>query len=243
MSNDGFIPVLSKKSRKQRQAKQPEPVTQVEVDDWNERLEQWQGKPDESAWFKPIEKPPELDLKVWEFQGRIDSLKDFIPFWRRNVYAAENGQEMEKYEGFLEEMAARENCPWGEPQPNESAAGWDNGAAAVKWEDAADLVWPVEGASDEKAWRMDNADTGGWGVNAWEPPHDPWAAEPVVQNTWSGTPSGPDNRKLDNTPRVGGNAKDTEVHSWRTKGPNKAYVPASRKKKNTRKVCMQRSND
>jgi hypothetical protein len=201
MNEDGFIPVKThyKKSRKQRQRK-PVPAPVVQEDDWQQRLELWQGKGDDSAWFQPAERLSED--KVGEHQSRVDRLKDLVPFWRNNVDAAERGEPMAKYADFLDRVFTEEDewtagdswgaagANWGMPK-NEWGAlnggGWDSGNHDG-WGPVDDGGWVAPEAVKADEWATNNDKDAGWGDQAWES-YDPWGPGKWQQNLWTGAPA------------------------------------------------------
>ncbi|KAI0691338.1 hypothetical protein BC835DRAFT_122314 [Cytidiella melzeri] len=240
--SEGFktVKVRSKKPRKQWQQKikkpDPTPVT-VEEDGWNERLQLWQGQPDDSAWFKPDDRP--AGDKGWERQDRVDRLAEFVPFWRDNVYAAERGEVMEKYEGFLDKLYAKEeswrlvaddygwDAPaevgWGSAQHN--ADGWGQ-VDASGWTEAG------KGEGNDVGWDVENGDDGGWGSKWWEDSYDPWAQAVVRQDDWGIAPPPVEGDRQPNSSwRHGGvGSVDKGVNSRPCVGARRPSVSAPRRK-------------
>lgn len=133
---------------------------------------------DLSGWAMPA-KP--ANPGIWEKQGRIDKLRDTIPFWLKNVDAANNDREMTKMEEFLNQIYADEdrwNEEWANDQP---AEGWPE---ANEWDSPGSErdTWAVRDDADVHLSWGPQANTAAWGIpemtpgsNPWEPKSDPAA--------------------------------------------------------------------
>ncbi|CCM05179.1 uncharacterized protein FIBRA_07388 [Fibroporia radiculosa] len=67
------------------------------------RHESLEWQPADLSGWNP-ESTPYDDLQKWERQGRVDRLRDLIPFWQDGVLAAERGEEAGRMEEFLERL-------------------------------------------------------------------------------------------------------------------------------------------
>ena len=137
-----------------------------------------------SGWLAPS-KPPEnpVAFKAWEQQGKVDRLRDLIPFWRDGVSAAEKGREVAKMEDFLHRLDEEERNGIWQTKNN----GWGK--------DLGEDVWgPANRRPDARGSRpsdngaaWDPAGPGGWNTgrrwgsdsgHGWEPP--------AAEQGWSG---------------------------------------------------------
>ncbi|PCH33756.1 hypothetical protein WOLCODRAFT_160324 [Wolfiporia cocos MD-104 SS10] len=116
-------------------------------------------QPNDSGWKAEAAPSPLFDLKEWEKQGRVDSLKDFVPFWREGVMAAERGEEA----GRMEDYFARVDEQWNKRRAEQEAGGW-GGDLGVE-------IWGGDGWGDAPAW-----DTAGWGWDGAADKPDRWGA-------------------------------------------------------------------
>lgn len=133
---------------------------------------------DLSGWATPA-KP--ANPGIWEKQGRIDKLRDTIPFWLKNVDAANNEREMVKMEEFLNSIYADEdrwNEEWANDEP--AAEGWAN-----EWDSPGSErdTWGARGEEEvHHSWGPNANTAAAWGIpemapgsNPWEPKSDPAA--------------------------------------------------------------------
>jgi len=146
------------------------------IDDWNHH--------DISGWLAPSKPPDDPTLlKSWEQQGRVDRLRDLIPFWRDGVMAAESGGEVAKLEDFLQCLEEEEqsgtwqtkNNGWGKDMgediwgPAKRGGGWDSPRQDNAWRSGGEEGW---GGNDGH---------GGWGSPAGV---NDWAAEAQDEAGW-----------------------------------------------------------
>lgn len=131
------------------------------------KVDTW--KQDDSGWYVDITPDPEHQ-RAWEQQGRVDQLKDMIPFWLEGVMAAERGEEAGRMEEFLERLEEQWKGlnEWGLPADD----GWGH--------DTGENVWGVNNwAAAHEAW-MPGA--------TWDIPEEP--QEEPVQSVWGKQASG-----------------------------------------------------
>ncbi|KAI0076230.1 hypothetical protein K474DRAFT_1708297 [Panus rudis PR-1116 ss-1] len=182
-----------KRINKPKEPSTPSPPPPVE-DNWFQI--------DNSGWLNP-QKPDPWNAKAWEYQGRVDRVTDFIPFWLEGVQAAEAGQEMKKMEEFYNRYddLTLDYHAWGDEEANnrkENDGGWgagqDEGWGVVNydgWATPADggdsrVASGARGAVANDAWSQQDA--GGWDATGRGTPNDSgsqagWPTTPR-EGTW-----------------------------------------------------------
>lgn len=112
-----------------------------------EHLESWKPQPDLQAWLQVPDYDDLFERRGEEQMQHVDSLKDLIPFWQRQVEAAERGENL-RMEAFLDALYdGKAKDPWN--------TNWDTPTPA----------WAVDTGQEQNPW-----DTGapGWAVDAAE---------------------------------------------------------------------------
>lgn len=196
---DGFAAVKSRSKHRRKQLKKHQTGEGSAAS--NAVLKQW----GEGGGSAGCDRPPRLESsRVWQIQDRVDRLQDIIPFWRKNVYAAEQGEDMERLGDFLDKLHEEEQrWIWGSSEDN---AGWgatgDDGGWGMR--DGADWV-----GADQGNW--DGADGAGWGTHDWIGREDPWAVGEVKQTEWNVAVDGAGERHSDKTARNSGSRSSGEM--------------------------------
>lgn len=126
-----------------------------------------------SVWEEPLPQPSYS--KGWEYQTRVDRLRDVIPFWRDGVCAALEGREVPKTEELFNRVYSED--VWGI-----SAGDWGIKAADV-WDTPAGDGWDDGGWKNDDAWNKDS----GWEGTARK---DTGSREGDINNGWRNEDSG-----------------------------------------------------
>lgn len=201
MDADGFKPAKPKSHRRKRRTapfKKQNKSNAAADAGWGQSFQAEQGAQDWSGWEDPPPKP--AYTKGWEYQTRVDRLRDVIPFWRDGVYAALEGRDVPKMEEFLERVYSEDVWgmsvdSWGvkpeDPHPWATGGGWnDRGKGwgnAVGWGSQADRpasdVWGVESVrQDDGGWNVGDS---GWDAGQ-QAEHAGWDSEqprPVIHHS------------------------------------------------------------
>ncbi|KIP12401.1 hypothetical protein PHLGIDRAFT_123953 [Phlebiopsis gigantea 11061_1 CR5-6] len=186
MDVEGFKPVKSKSPRRKRRTtpfKKQNKADSAAHAGWGQSFQVEQGNQDWSGWEDPLPKPEYS--KGWEYQTRVDRLRDVIPFWRDGVYAALEGRDVPKMEEFLDRVYTEDvwgmnadawgvkvDDPWATGDDwNNLGNGWKN---AGGWGSQADRPasngWNEGGAGQgdggwENGDNWENAGVDGWGTS------------------------------------------------------------------------------
>ncbi|KAH8102429.1 hypothetical protein BXZ70DRAFT_780489 [Cristinia sonorae] len=157
------------KPNSKRARKQSSDRGKLEVlDDWNQQ--------DISGWLAPSAPPEDpMQFKAWEQQGRVDRLREMIPFWREGVIAAHKGGEVAKLEDFLRRLEEEEKKSW-------EAGGWGN--------DVGEDVWGPSGRDQNDGWAVPPSGAGrGWDSvedEGWGPAGQQGWVSPAAEQGWVG---------------------------------------------------------
>ncbi|KLO17072.1 hypothetical protein SCHPADRAFT_937427 [Schizopora paradoxa] len=117
------------------------------VETAKEHLER-KPQPQLQAWLQVPDYDDLFERRGQEQMQRVDSLREFIPFWIEQVEAANRGEKELRLEAFLDTLyAGKANDPW--------SADWEAPAPA----------WAVDTGQDNSPW---DAGASAWAVEAAE---------------------------------------------------------------------------
>jgi len=115
-----------------------------------DQVESWKPQPELRAWLQVPDYDDLFERRAEDMQ-HVDSLKDLIPFWQRQVEAAERGEEL-RLEAFLDALyEGKAKDPWN-TNWDIQAPGWavDTGQERDPWE-AGGHGWAVDAAEVDRS--------------------------------------------------------------------------------------------
>ncbi|KAI0086115.1 hypothetical protein BDY19DRAFT_996290 [Irpex rosettiformis] len=237
--SDGFIPVKSKKSRRQCKYQEKKPQPRFKHSGWGAL----DGEANNPTWFKP--KSHFGECKACNHKECGDCQKDFVSFWKDNVLAAERGEEMKKVKpvGVPDRGWSEANDGWGQGnggwgqdnggwgqgnggwgQGNDSWGKIDDGGCGTVGNDRWEVGKVGKPNGDEVAGNGGTMKNDGWGTKEWKGSYGPWAPGKDTCDEWGRAFEGKVGRKLNETPKnrsVGGSAEKDKKDEKRNSFINK----------------------